>query len=150
MNHRQAVVRTDYDEFSKWWEAHGWTPVPKQLLPPTGFVVYDGSGMKAAGWLLIDANVPLGVMEWIVTNPNNSPKESLLAIHIVVQQIQELADTIGIQSVFTTVKNGALARVYEKDGFIVTDKNATCLVWSKSWSKAKKGTRSAKQFCIHK
>ena len=132
MKHRQAVVRTDYEELSRWWAAHGWPAVTKELLPPTGFVAYDETGMKAAGWLLIDANVPLGVMEWIVTNPDNKPKESLRAIQMVVEQIKELADTIGLISIFTTVKNDALARVYERAGFGITDQNATCLVRSTS------------------
>lgn len=130
MKHRQAVARTDHDEFSRWWVAHGWPIIPKEMLPPTGFVAYKETGMKAAGWLLIDANVPIGCMEWIVTNPDNTPRESLVAIKTVVEQIKLIADEIGIKAIFTTVSNDALARVYESSGFIVTDKNSTCLMRS--------------------
>ena len=128
MKHRQAVVHTDYEEFSRWWDAHGWKPVPKEILPPTGFVAYDDNGMKAAGWLYMDANVPMGIMEWIVTNPDNTARESLKAIHIVLEQILRLADEVGLKAIYSSVQNGGLEKIYNRYGFVSTDKQMTSVV----------------------
>ena len=129
MKHRQAVVRTDYQEFTRWWKAHGWDAIPKELLPPTGFVATDDDGtMLAAGWLYCDANVPMGIMEWIVANPDNTPITSYKAINLVLEQVAWLADEIGLKAIYSSVQNEGLERLYNKHGFKSTDKQMTSVM----------------------
>jgi hypothetical protein len=132
MNHRQAVVQADYEELMRWWKAHGWEGVPKELLPPTGFIAYDDKP-RAAGWLYLDANVPFGMMEWIVTNPDNTPRQSFEAVKTVVEQITWLADEIKLLAVHTSVQHASLIKLYQKVGFEQADQNMINLVRSKSW-----------------
>jgi len=87
------------------------------MLPFTGFVIYDDNKMLAAGWLYCMADVPCGMMEWIVTNPDNSARESLKALAILLEQITWLADKVGLKAVYSKVQNKGLEKLYAKFGF---------------------------------
>ena len=117
-----------YEEIVRWWESHGWDAVPKELLPPSGFIVYDGDMMLSAGWLFMDAHVPLGMMEFIVANPDASPTQSYKAISKLVKHISELADSAGILAVYSSVKSSGLLKLYKKHNFMPQDCGMTSVV----------------------
>jgi hypothetical protein len=68
------------------------------------------------------------MLEWTVTNPKNSPKESYVAITMLTQAIRELALSFDYGVVLTSAKQDALVRIYERNGFTKTDSGVTHLV----------------------
>lgn len=124
---RPIDLETEYDIFVKWWKAHGWGAVPKLVLTKFGYVVCDkGSGhMLAAGWAYLDTNSPIAFIEWIVTNPENSPRESLKALHILIDSMTKVFKDAGRCAVLVSIKSKGLIKLFKKAGYSVTDSGMT-------------------------
>jgi hypothetical protein len=119
----------DYPVFAKWWPEHGWPAVPFIILPKCGVVVENDSGtMVAVAWLYMDNSVGVAMMEWTVTNPANTPKQSFAAIHVLVGAIKALALEFDYGVVLTSARQESLVRTYERVGFTKTDEGMTHLV----------------------
>ena len=114
---------------TEWWKAHDWPGVAQVILPKCGVMVEDdaGSGM-AVGWLYMDNSTGVAMLEWVVTNPTLTPKQSYYAITMLVQSVREVARALNYGVVLTTAKQHALARCYEKNGFKQTDTGMTHLI----------------------
>ena len=82
----RAFLPKDYEAVSEWWQKHGWSPVPLGMLP-CGVVVEN----KAAGFLYQDKDVPYGMVEWVVANPENTPRESFKAIDLILKELIAMA-----------------------------------------------------------
>lgn len=119
----------DYPTFEKWWPCHGWPAVPQVILPKCGVVVEDdNSVMRAAAWLYMDNSVGVAMMEWTVTNPENTAKQSFAAISYLVGGIKAVAVELDYGVLLTSAKQDSLVRVYERTGFSKTDSGMTHLV----------------------
>jgi hypothetical protein len=119
----------DYPVFAAWWPAHGWPAVPVIILPKCGVVVESDEGTpRAVAWLYMDNSVGVASMEWTVTNPENTPKQSFAAVSILVGAIKCLAIEFDYGVVITSAKQDSLVRTYERTGFTKTDEGMTHLV----------------------
>jgi hypothetical protein len=115
----------DYPMLKSWWEAHGWPSVPETRLPPLG-IIYDDT---AAGWLYMDnGGSGVAMIEWLVTNPGARPLAAAKAITNVVTALKAEAARMDYAIALTTCRQPALARLLERSGFIVTDKEMIHLV----------------------
>lgn len=115
--------------FTEWWKAHDWPGVSLHILPKCGLLVEADDGTPlAASWLYMDNSVGVGMLEWTVTNPKATPKQSYIAIALLVQSAREVARTLDYGVLLTTAKQHALARCLEKNGFIQTDTGMTHLL----------------------
>lgn len=115
--------------FTEWWKAHGWPGVALAILPKCGVLVEDdAAGGLAVGWLYMDNSVGVAMLEWTVTNPKATPKQSYMAIAMLVQSVREVARALDYGVVLTTAKQHALTRCYEKNGFRQTDNGMTHLI----------------------
>jgi hypothetical protein len=115
----------DYEIIKDFWIGHNWTAVPIELLPITGIVIQKEDHIYCAAWLYVDQTAPIGWMEWIVTNPENTPRESLKSIDMVVKEILRLAVICELKVLMTSVNNEGLVKLYEKNEFKPSDTNMT-------------------------
>jgi hypothetical protein len=128
MTIRLVDLEKDHGMMCKWWKAHGWEAVPAAILPKLGAIaVHDGVPMGAA-WLYMDNSVGVCWLEWLVTNPVATPKQSLKAINTVTQFLSEVAVSMDYGIMMTTCRQASLVRVYEKNGFTKSDEGVTHLV----------------------
>lgn len=121
----------DYQEVSEWFQKHGWPPVQADILPALGAIVYDKETNKnlAVAWLYIEATRPVAVLEWMLTNPDNSPKNSYKAIVILVEYIKKLVTDMRYKVLFTSTKTEGLIKLYEKAGLQKADTGMTNFVY---------------------
>lgn len=121
----------DYEMVAGWFRGHGWEPVPQAFIPVLGIVVHDGEGRDlAAGWIKLESSTPIAMLEWVVTNPENHPKESAASIDALIQHAKECAKEQGRTAIFTYCKQDSLARKYGKHGFQQSDSGMIHLVCS--------------------
>lgn len=118
-----------FSMFTEWWKAHGWPGVALPILPKCGILVEDDNDMGlAAGWLYMDNSVGVAMLEWTVTNPNATAKQSYLAIAMLVQSAREVAKSLDYGVIITTARQHSLARCLQRNGFIQTDTGMTHLI----------------------
>ena len=118
----------DYETASAWWVAHGWPAVPVQFLPVVGVVVMVDEVPAAMAWLKQENSTPIAMMEWLVTNPANHPKDSVRAIKEAIESMKAVCVATGRTALFTFCKQPSLARAYEKSGFSRSDDGMIHLV----------------------
>ena len=107
----------DYAECCRWWKAHKWPPMPKQFLPPVGFIVPG----KAVGFLYEIKDVNVGMPEFIVSCPENTIQESGTSIRMVMGALVNHAREIGLVGLQAFIKTRGLQSVYEEVGFQLGD-----------------------------
>jgi len=119
MFHRATTE--DYKELVEWWKAHGWDAPPIEILPFG--VVYSEDGVnKAAGFLYTASNAPVGYLEYIVANPENSGRESYKAVDAVIAELLQQARYSLIKCCFSRIQQDGLEKLYKKNGFHSGDK----------------------------
>lgn len=126
MNCRRAM-QTDYDELCEWWVAHEWSPVPLEMLP-TGWVIEKDDKLLAAGFLYIAGNAPVAYFEYVVTNPDNTRRESYKAVDLLFAEVMKFVEYNLIKVCFARIKSHGLQKMYEKHGFAKGDA-LTDMVW---------------------
>jgi hypothetical protein len=122
---------TDYPIVEEWWNAHGWTAVPKVMLPKLGVVAfYDGDNKQdaAAAWLYMDNSSPVCMLEWMVTNPSLSATKTVRALKHLSEFLTNEAKHNGYAVMLTTCKQESLAKFHTKQGFTTTDEAMIHLV----------------------
>ena len=117
----------DYKKLKKFWEEHNWDAVPEALLPITGIVCVDNNDnvLLGAVWIYAIDAVPVGWMEWLVTNPNNTPRESLKVINELLEQVLVLSEMLDLKFLMTSVNKKSLVKLYGKHNFEPTDQDVT-------------------------
>lgn len=119
------AVIDDLDTFhpiaSEWWKAHGWHPVPKGILPRLGVRAMDGTRPLAAAWLYMDNSVGVAMLEWIVTNPENTPRQTAAALLRLVDFLKQEALDLNYNVILATCRQKSLAALLGRAGFTQTD-----------------------------
>lgn len=118
----------DYELFALWWKGHNFEPVPAMILPQLGNVALKDDKPIAAAWLYLDNSTPVAMMEWIVTDPENSPKLSALGITHAVQSLKAAAYAAGYPIILSSCRQDSLARLLERTGFERSDEGVTHLI----------------------
>jgi hypothetical protein len=123
------VLGDHYPEICEWWRkrAHqGWTFVPSDHLSSLGLVAsIDGKNL-AAGWLYL-TNSRWALTEFLITNPDASPKDSIRGLKDVLRGLEVLALEYGAATLFTSVENEGLRRLLQKEGFEIGGNHMTNL-----------------------
>lgn len=115
--------------FMEWWKAHDWPGVALEILPKCGLVTADADGTdRAVGFLYMDNSTGVSMLEWVVTNPKNTGKQTVAAIKDLVGAARAVAVSLDYGVMLTTAKQEALCRCYEKNGFTRSDTGMTHLV----------------------
>lgn len=125
---REVNLDADHPVLSLWWEAHRFPVVPRSILPKLGVMALDGEVRVAAAFLYMDNSVGVSWLEWLVTNPDATGKQSLAGIGAVVNFLAERALELDYGVMLTTCRQPALARIFERHGFAKTDEGVIHLV----------------------
>lgn len=111
----------DHPTLTAWWKAHGFPQLPPAILPKLGIIVEHDCAPVVAAWLYMDNSVGVCMLEWLTTNPDAPLKVIPTAIRVLVDFMWERANAMDYGVMLTTCRQPALARVYEKNGFLRTD-----------------------------
>ena len=126
MNCRRAL-HDDYPELATWWEGHGWPAVPIEILP-VGFIVEEDGKKLAACFTYMDRSTPVAYLEYFVTNPENSPRESHKACDFLFDKVMEFLRLNLIKTCFARLNSRGLLKMYKKHGFVEGDE-VKDMVW---------------------
>lgn len=107
-----------------WWVGHKWPVLPLAALPASGFVV---PGVCAGFLYFTDSEI--AILEWVVSNPKASTMEVGRGIKAIVEAAISTALNEGYSMIFSYVKSKGLQKLYERQGFKVTDDNMTHVLW---------------------
>lgn len=118
----------DHPMLMRWWKAHGFPGVSAAVLPKLGLIIENNGKPCIAGFLYMDNSVGVSMLEWVVGAPECSGKEVVAGIATLVDFMGQRAKQLGYGVMMTAVKQPALARVYEKNGFEKTDDGLTHLI----------------------
>ena len=124
----RLFTHEDYPMLVSWWEGHGWPAVPEIALPKVGILIESLDSVLAAAWLYFETSGVVCQMEWVVTNPNNKPKDSVKALSLLLDAIDQVRAANGYKVTQTACKVPSLIRLYEKAGFVKTDEGITHMV----------------------
>lgn len=113
-----------YDMIANWWDAHGWHSVPQAFLSKTGLVVYDEDGTPRAAIWLYRTDSAVMMAEWLVTNPENTARESYEAVKLILEGIKNIADSTGTY-LMTFLQDESLLKNFQKKGFEIEEKPYT-------------------------
>src|SRR5690606_10272023 len=97
-------------------------------IPPFAFLAHDldGTGRAFACAYLDNGGTGLAMLEWIVTNPDNAPRESLRALNTLLPFMRDhLRDRLDYPFILATCRQPALSRILEKHQFQRTDGQMT-------------------------
>lgn len=111
----------DYPAAHAWWQGHGWAPVAAEILPRLGMVAEIDGRAAGMGWCYLDNSVGVAIMEWLVTDPANTPRQSAQAVFHLAQCLTGAAKALGYGVTFTSCRQQGLARLLERAGFQKTD-----------------------------
>ena len=122
MNFRDYTPE-QYDMITHWWEGHNWVPVPEIFLSKTGLIVEDEGVPRAVIWLYrTDSPVMMG--EWLVTNPDNTDRQSYEAVKFLLTGVKLIAE--GAEAyLMTFLQDPSLVKAFKKQGFTVEEKPYT-------------------------
>lgn len=125
MEVREVDLSSDYIELVIWWSQHKWTPMPKDMLPGTGFIVPG----FAAGFLY-KTDCKIAMLEMVVANPKTDKEERSKALDLVIAKLIETAKEQGFKALFTSLNHPRLVERYATHGFQPTDLNVTNMIRS--------------------
>jgi hypothetical protein len=113
-----------YEMVANWWDAHHWHAVPEQFLSKTGLLIEDDEGTARAAIWLYRTDSPVMMAEWLVTNPDNTARESFEAVKALLENVKLIADSAGAY-LMTFLQDESLLKAFQKRGFEVEAKPYT-------------------------
>jgi hypothetical protein len=115
-----------YEMIVEWWTSHGWAPIAEPLLPKTGLLVYDDDDTPRAVIWVYRTDSVLMLAEWLVTNPENSAKQSYIAVKELLNAVTLISDAAG-GYLMTFLQDPSLIKLFKKQVFNVEEKPYTML-----------------------
>jgi hypothetical protein len=119
----------DYKLLCEWWLEWEWPAMPLEALPKTGFVALSPSEVPQAMAFMYHTDSNIAWMEWVTGNPNSSREDRGNAVNRVVQEVLDEAKKGHYRMVFTSVNHPKLLERLKTNGFVVSDKSMTNLVY---------------------
>jgi len=120
---------TDFDDLNEFTDGQGFPRFDPRILPTIGVCVYDDNKKLCFAWLYLESSTVFAIIEWTITNPENTPKESYKSLQVAVKHLTGIALKLGYIRIMTSSNNKGLIRIYEKAGFIQTDEKVTQLLY---------------------
>ncbi len=126
---RAFEMEKDYADVCGWWQARpDWHPLPQDHIDRAIGLVAESNGKKlCAIWLWLTGTA-FAVLDFLVSNPDASPKLKVRAMGEVIDRGLQTAKRAGAKSIFTSLKNEGLERFFCKHGFEVTDRDMVNLL----------------------
>jgi len=118
----RTLKDTDYEDILVgWWKDWRWTAPPKDFLPASGFIVYDGDIPVCAGYLYT-TNSGVAWVDWVISNFNYKDKENRKqALNLLVDSLTNLSKYTGFKYCYALIKNKSLINTYKELGYTEGD-----------------------------
>jgi hypothetical protein len=113
-----------YETVAAWWKAQDWPVIPLSHLSQTGILVMSNGKPAACAWLY-KSDSALCWLEWIVASPEVRREERASVLSVLLSTAKLLAQTMGFQSIFISIRNQSLAQRLEAQGFKPTEGGMT-------------------------
>jgi hypothetical protein len=120
--HLKNFQPEQYELVANWWDAHGWHAVPQEFLSKTGLMIFDDDNIPRAAVWLYRTDSPVMMGEWLVVNPDNTPRESYTAIKELLENMKLIAESTGAY-LMTFLQNESLVKNFQKQGFHIEEKS---------------------------
>lgn len=118
-----------YGVLCSWWKLHGWTCMPRALLPKTGHVSFVEDKPVIAGFLYKMEDCCFGVIAWVVGNPESTSEERSIGFSELLESFKVKSKEMGIVGLWTSVPGGNnLVNRYLENGFKIADNEAKNLM----------------------
>ena len=128
----RKLIESDYEQLMEWWTQWGWDYPPlKEFLPDEGtggFMVSDGNIDICAGFLYRIANAPIGWFTFPISNPYIRGDVRKHAMDLLIEEIETEAKSIGIQYIYSCLRNQSMIERQKEQGYIESGKNYTELL----------------------
>jgi hypothetical protein len=112
----REYVKGDSLMVSQWWADHDQGMFPEALLPPVGIVVEHGGEPIAAIWLYMAVGIGVCWLEYPVSRPGISLKDSTVAFGLAIRALEKVAKTHDYGVMLAHTLPG-IARVMRSFGF---------------------------------
>jgi hypothetical protein len=119
----------DYPLLKDWFEIHGSTTPPVSILPKLGAVCTKNGEPAAMLFLYMDNSVGVCRMEFPVSKPKMSLKDTRTALRHLLVYMRRTAKELNYGVMFVTTFP-AMARYLEKEGFRIDRTNLVSMVGS--------------------
>jgi hypothetical protein len=117
-----------YALVTAWWKAAGWPVLPLTHLSDIGQMVYVNGKPAVAGWIF-QSDSAWCFFEFIIANPEIRNEERKEAFDHLFSWAKFAAEAMGFKNILSMVSNESLIERLVENGFAVTDKNMTNLVF---------------------
>ena len=100
---------------------------PSDWMPETGLVVFDDLSPQSGGLtdrllavatLYLEQSSPVAVCGWCLTNPENTARQSQMAVRLLMAAMPIYAKRHGAKYLLTTFGNRGINRILDRIGFI--------------------------------
>jgi hypothetical protein len=129
----RAIQDGDYENIlTKWWSDWGFpSPPPKDSLPKTSYIAYDGDTPVSFCALYL-TNSSMAWLTWILSNKEYRKKpHRKIIIQSMIENISDIALNGGAKSVYTVSDERFSVELFKSVGFRQTSSKATELI--KTW-----------------
>jgi hypothetical protein len=113
---------TDFPVISTWWKEHKWPIVPLSFLPRNGIVIRHLGKPICAGFIYL-TDTPIGLLEWVVSDPKSNKKDRDEALHLLIQRLCWMAQILGVVQLFSSSEHPKLSERLEENGFKMTSES---------------------------
>lgn len=128
------LTENDYETLSGWWKFWWKQTVHRKALPDNmgdGIMISVDGEPACAGFLYATSSSHVFMMEFIISSNKIRDKEARKkALDYTVKCLIELAKKAGAISIFSSIKHPNLIKVYQENGFVVTDKSMTNMIYN--------------------
>jgi hypothetical protein len=85
-------------------------------------MIFDDDNIPRAAVWLYRTDSPVMMGEWLVVNPDNTPRESYTAIKELLENMKLIAESTGAY-LMTFLQNESLVKNFQKQGFHIEEKS---------------------------
>lgn len=114
-----------YEIAQKWWQDHGWTPIPMTLLPPTGKIIYANDKPVCCGFLY-KTDCSLVSLDHVVADKESDNELRAEALDQLIKSL--ISETSPDQVIIAWLMNENLIDKYKQNNFILGDKGLTTVI----------------------
>jgi hypothetical protein len=101
-----------YEIAKKWWNDRGWKETAIHNLSTTGVMIFDNQSPVCAGWLY-QTDCAMALVGSVISSLEKKGKKE--ALKILFKELEEVAKSLGFQTIFFPVTTNSLARLAEKE-----------------------------------
>jgi hypothetical protein len=123
------VEEEDYQDILNWVLELGQTLPHPDCLPGVGGIAVDGEGNKyGCGFLYLNNETPVSVLEWVHLNPKCTARQKVEALKAIIETMEMCAELEEAPIMFAGSPSPGMTRIYKKMGWVVNAENVTHLV----------------------